>query len=136
MNESIPLICTLRPAFLASLRDEQQAKAASDRRTISVEGENAFRLGGKSATLAGRPDLVVLDERDDTIIDVKTGREQPWHRVQVVIYQYALSLALLQYQRRGHVPVPHCANSEGKLPKQCIRDPRPWSAAQASVQQP
>ena len=40
----------------------------------------------------------MLDERDATIIDVKTGREQPWHRVQVMIYQYALPLALPQYR--------------------------------------
>ena len=63
-----------------------------------VEGQNAFRLRGKSATLAGRPDLVVLDDRDATIIDVKTGREQVWHRVQLMIYQYALPLALPQYR--------------------------------------
>ncbi len=65
---------------------------------VYVEGQNAFRLRGKSATLAGRPDLVTLDDRDATIIDVKTGREQPWHRVQVMIYQYALPLALPQYR--------------------------------------
>ena len=55
-------------------------------------------MRGKTATLAGRPDLVVLDDRDATIIDVKTSREQPWHRVQVMIYQYGLPLALPQYR--------------------------------------
>ena len=63
-----------------------------------VESQNAFRVKGKVATLAGKPDLVVLDDRDATIIDVKTGREQAWHRVQVMIYQYALPLALPQYR--------------------------------------
>ncbi len=53
---------------------------------------------GENATLAGRPDLVVLDDRDATIIDVKTGQELAWHRVQVMIYQYALPLALPQYR--------------------------------------
>ena len=66
---------------------------------LYVEGQNAFRLRGKSATLAGRPDLVVLADRDATIIDVKTGREQPWHRVHVMIYQYRPApLALPQYR--------------------------------------
>ena len=70
-------------------------------RRQSSKDQNAFRLRGKSATLAGRPDLVVLDDRDATIIDVKTGREQPWHKVQVMIYQYALPLALPQYRNVG-----------------------------------
>ena len=89
-----------------ALLNEQKAQWASDRRTVFVEGQNAFRLRGKSATLAGRPDLVVLDDRDATIIDVKTGREQPWHRVQVMIYLYAVPKALQRYRSiklRGQV---------------------------------
>lgn len=81
-----------------ALLNEQKAERAGGNRRVYVEGQNAFRLRGKAATLAGRPDLVVLDDRDATIIDVKTGREQSWHRVQVMIYQYALPLALPQYR--------------------------------------
>ena len=81
-----------------ALLSKQRREWESDRRTVFVEGQNAFRLRGKSATLAGRPDLVVLDDRDATIIDVKTGQEQPWHKVQVMIYQYALPLAIPRYQ--------------------------------------
>ena len=81
-----------------ALLNEQKAQWASERRTVYVEAQNAFRLRGESATLAGRPDLVVVDDCDATIIDVKTGKEQPWHRVQVMIYQYALPLALPQYR--------------------------------------
>ena len=75
-----------------ALLNEQKALWAGGNRRVYVEGQNAFRLRGKAATLAGRPDLVVLDDRDATIIDVKTGREQVWHRVQVMIYQYAVPL--------------------------------------------
>ena len=81
-----------------ALLNEQKVTWAGGNRHVYVEGQNAFRLFGKSATLAGRPDLVVLDDRDAIIIDVKTGREQPSHRVQVMIYQYALPLALPQYR--------------------------------------
>ena len=76
---------------------------------VYVEGQNAFRLRGETATLAGKPDLVVLDDRSATIIDVKTGREQAWHSVQVMIYQYALPLALPPYRDvrvRGEVVYP------------------------------
>ena len=81
-----------------ALLNEQKALWAGSKRQLYVEGQNAFRLRGKTATLAGRPDLVVADDRDATIIDVKARREQPWHKVQVMIYQYALPLALPQYR--------------------------------------
>ena len=63
-----------------------------------VEGQNTFRLRGQTATLAGKPDLMVVRGNDALIIDVKTGKEQPWHAVQVMIYQYAIPRALPQYQ--------------------------------------
>ena len=108
-----------------ALLNQQRQEWQSDRRTILVEGQNAFQLRGKSATLAGRPDLVVLNERDATIIDVKTGREQPWHKVQVMIYQYALPLAMTQYRNvriGGEVVYPshRVRISRGALPGQFI----------------
>ena len=110
-----------------ALLNEQKALWAGSNREVYVEGQNAFRLRGKSATLAGRPDLVVLDDRDATIIDVKTGREQPWHRVQVMIYQYALPLALRQYKNvrvNGEVVYPtHTVRiPPGGLPDQFVGD--------------
>ena len=40
-----------------ALLNEEKAQWASDRRTVLVEGQNASRLHGKSATLACRPSL-------------------------------------------------------------------------------
>ena len=57
-----------------ALLNDQKAHWAGSNRNVYVEGQNAFRLRGKTATLAGRPDLVVLDDHDATIIDVKIGR--------------------------------------------------------------
>ena len=48
--------------------------------------------------MAGRPDLIVVRGDDALIIDVKRGREQPWHAVQIMIYQYAIPRALPQYR--------------------------------------
>ena len=79
-----------------ALLNQQRQEWLDRGRNVQVEGQNAFRLRGRTATLAGRPDLVVLDDHDATIIDVKTGQERPWHRVQIMIYQYALPLALPQ----------------------------------------
>lgn len=92
--------------------NEHKARWESNKRIVFVEGQNAFLLRGKSATLAGRPNLVVLDECDANIIDFKTGLEQPWHRVQVMMYQHALPLASpaaseRQGRRRSCVVYPH-----------------------------
>ena len=81
-----------------ALLNEQKAQWEEPGYDVHVEGQNAFRLRGKSATLAGRPDLIVDRFDDALIIDVKTGREQAWHAVQVMIYMYALPRALPQYR--------------------------------------
>lgn len=65
---------------------------------ISMENQNSFRLHGQSATLAGKPDLIAAKDDEVAIIDVKTGREQPWHVVQVMIYMYAVPRALVGYR--------------------------------------
>ena len=62
--------------------------------TIYVENQNSFRLRGRYATLAGKPDLIAVNNLDAVIIDAKTGRPNPHHTVQVMIYQYAVPLAL------------------------------------------
>ena len=66
--------------------------------TVHVENQNSFRLRGRYATLAGKPDLIAVKNADAVIIDAKTGRTSPHHAVQVMIYQYAIPLALSQYQ--------------------------------------
>ena len=65
---------------------------------VRVEAQNAFRLRGHSATLAGKPDLLVLNNDRVLIVDVKTGQEQHWHRYQLRIYMYALPRAIPQYK--------------------------------------
>ena len=65
---------------------------------VRVEAQNAFRLQGRTATLAGKPDIIVVRDDHALIIDVKAGREQPSHTVQMMIYMYALPRALPQYR--------------------------------------
>ena len=65
---------------------------------VRVEGQNSFQLRGQTATLAGKPDLVVVRNDHTLIIDVKTGQEQPWHKVQVMTYVYALPKALPEFR--------------------------------------
>ena len=65
---------------------------------VRIENQNAFRLRGHTATLAGKPDLLVLSGDHVPIIDLKTGQEQPWHRYQVMLYMYALPKASARYR--------------------------------------
>ena len=81
-----------------SLLNEKESQWEARRQKVYVEGQNSFRLRGQSATLAGRHDLIVVRSNDALIIDIKAGREQPAHVVQIMIYMYALPRALPQYQ--------------------------------------
>ena len=75
-----------------ALLNEQKEEWQSHAYTVTVEKQNVFRLRGPTALLVIKPDLIV--ERDDVrAIDVKTGREQAWHTVQVKIYEYAIARA-------------------------------------------
>ena len=74
--------------------------------TVCLENQNSFRLRGRYATLAGKPDLIAVKNSDAVIIDAKTGRASPHHAVQVMIYQYAVPRALEHYsdiEFTGHV---------------------------------
>ena len=65
---------------------------------FDVEAQNRFELRGKSATLAGRPDLVARRDDEAVIGGAKTGQENPSHVVQVMIYLYAVPKALEKYR--------------------------------------
>ena len=77
--------------------------------TVFTEDQNSFRLRGATATLAGKPDLIAVKGNDVVVIDAKTGRPNPAHSAQVMIYMYAVPKALEQYKGvefRGHVIYP------------------------------
>ena len=61
---------------------------------VRLEQQNAFRLRGETAVLAGRPDLVAIRDKRIDVIDVKTGEPRPWHYQQMLLYMYALRISL------------------------------------------
>ena len=65
---------------------------------VFAERQNEFRLQGKTATLAGRPDLIAQRDGSATIVDAKTGRPKDSDVVQVLLYMWSLPLALPQYR--------------------------------------
>lgn len=57
---------------------------------VLVERENEFELEGRTATVAGKPDVVgVRSEYAAVIFDEKTGHPKPADVVQVALYVYA-----------------------------------------------
>ena len=77
--------------------------------TVYTENQNSFRLRGKFATLAGKPDLIAVKGNDAVIIDAKTGRPSPHHSIQVLTYMYAVPRAWELYRgmnTKGHVIYP------------------------------
>ena len=81
-------------ALLNQLRENWELQGYS----VLTEGQNSFNLRGSSAVLAGKPDLVARRRDQITVIDAKTGRPSPAHTAQVLIYMYALPLALERYK--------------------------------------
>ena len=76
---------------------------------VYTEDQNAFRLRGATATLAGKPDLIAVKGGDAVIIDAKTGRPGPHHSVQILTYMYAVPKAMPEYRDmefRGHLIYP------------------------------
>ena len=67
---------------------------------VDVEAQNRFELRGKTATLAGRPDIIAHREDEAVIVDAKTGHDSPSHAVQVMIYLYAVPKALQWHRGR------------------------------------
>ena len=77
-----------------------------DGKTVFTENQNSFTLQGRTAVLGGKPDLITVSEGIGTVLDAKMGEPSPSHKVQVMLYMYALPKALPQY--RG-------INFEGKV---------------------
>lgn len=65
---------------------------------VFTEEQNSFVLRGKSAKLAGKPDLIVTRPDGGVVVDVKTGRPLPSHSVQVMLYMYAIPRSLGQHR--------------------------------------
>ena len=89
---------------------------------VNIEVQNNFQLQGKSATLAGKPDLITQRDGQAVIVDVKTGEDSASHVVQVMIYLYAIPRALEQYRNlelRGQAT---CLDHTVRIPAEAVDD--------------
>ena len=53
---------------------------------VTKEGQNAFKLHGDAAVLAGKPDIIAVRENVVRVVDVKTGQQRNAHWWQCAIY--------------------------------------------------
>jgi predicted RecB family nuclease len=74
---------------LLNLRVQQ---LTADGWKCDVESQNYFKLVGATAVLPGKPDLIARKGARIKVVDIKTGRPQDAHGVQVAIYLTALPL--------------------------------------------
>ena len=66
---------------------------------VTTEQQNLFRLRGSSGTtIGGRPDLIAVSGGSGAVFEVKTGEPRAADSVQVLIYMYAVPLALPRYR--------------------------------------
>ncbi len=65
---------------------------------VTVENQNGFSFRGQKATLSGKPDLIAVREDENLIIDTKTGAPRLSHDLQVMIYMWAVPLAIPRYR--------------------------------------
>jgi CRISPR/Cas system-associated exonuclease Cas4 (RecB family) len=81
-------------ALLMQVRDQLRA----DGYTVFTERQNEFKIRGSVGILAGRPDLVAVKDSTAWVIDVKTRSMTVSHRVQVMLYMWALPKAFPAYR--------------------------------------
>jgi CRISPR/Cas system-associated exonuclease Cas4 (RecB family) len=72
--------------LMAAKRRELEA----DGWTITTEDQNAFKLEGSAAIVAGKPDLIATRAGRVLVVDGKTGRQRESDIWQVLLYLYAV----------------------------------------------
>jgi hypothetical protein len=66
---------------------------------VYTERQNSFSLRGQTGiTLGGKPDLIGIRENEGLIVDGKTGQPKDSDPVQVMIYMWAIPLALPKFK--------------------------------------
>ncbi len=83
-----------------ALLNEVRPRLEADNYDVFSESQNKFTLRSEKTgvTLGGKPDLIATKQETGTIIDVKTGRPKASDPTQVMIYMWAVPLALQQYK--------------------------------------
>jgi CRISPR/Cas system-associated exonuclease Cas4 (RecB family) len=72
------------------LMAQRRKELEEDGWTVFTEEQNAFKLQGSTATVAGKPDIVAAKDGQILVVDGKTGRVKDSDVWQVLFYLYAI----------------------------------------------
>lgn len=86
-----------------ALVDIRRQELEAEGWTVTIENENAFRWHGKTAILAGKPDLIARRPGEFLVVDGKTGQQRNSDWWQVLIYLVALPPVFGAGHWRGEV---------------------------------
>ena len=107
-----------------AMTERRAALLRQEGRVVLIEDQNKFKLVGKLGDLAGKADLISIDEprKEALIVDEKSGKEKPEHFWQVLVYILAFSLTKLKdYRISGELE--YTSNSI-KIPPDQLSDMR------------
>ena len=81
------------------------AKLTAEGYVVSLEDDNSFSLRGEVADLAGKPDILALNNEKKTvlIIDEKSGKQKEQYVWQVLIYMFAKSFLYPNHEISGEI---------------------------------
>jgi hypothetical protein len=102
-----------------ALLDRKYRQLIEASHSVSIEGQNKFTLKGMCATLGGKPDLIGLNG-SGTIYDVKTGQPKPSDHAQVMVYMWAVPLALQRYKGLRFDGLVVYPDHEVKIPAEAV----------------
>jgi hypothetical protein len=74
----------------AKLMAARTRELEADGWVVTTEEQNAFKLEGETAIVAGKPDLVAVKGDQVLVVDGKTGRQRESDIWQVLLYLYAV----------------------------------------------
>jgi len=80
--------------LLATVRDQYRDKGY----IVRLENQNEFKLKGKVGTLAGKPDLIAIKDKEAWVVDVKTKPFRVCNTAQVRLYMMSLPRARDEYR--------------------------------------
>ena len=112
-----------------ALLNEQKPHWEASGYDVFVERQNSFQIRGQTATLAGRPDLLVVNDDHASIIDVKPRPREtlarcPDHDLPVRNSKSPAAVPAHQFSRRGRVPDPHRTSAQGRTARPVRPQPR------------
>jgi CRISPR/Cas system-associated exonuclease Cas4 (RecB family) len=120
------------------LLEQRCRELSSEGWTIALENENSFRLKGKTAVLAGKPDIIAHRADEWRVIDAKTGAAKNRDFWQVLLYLAAVPRAfgIPPDRLTGEVCYPTHRINVTRVDLTTAKEARIWSVIRSIASEP